>query len=323
MSKIIFDTAIGSTNLGDHIIMDAVHQITETLFPDEFLLQIATHQRIHPLDLPTLRKFDMAVVGGTNLLKNDNIRYSQWKVGLKELAVLKHKVVLLGVGWWQYQNQPLSPYSRFLYRQLLAKQWTHSVRDSYTLNKLASAGIHNVLNTGCPTVWSLDAEHCRQIPVEKCDTVVTTITDYLRDPERDRQMLETLKAQYKEVHLWLQGSKDLEYVRQLCDGVEIIPPKLAAFDDFLESRTCDYIGTRLHAGIRALQKKRRSLIIGIDNRALEMQKDIGIQVLARTDMDALPTWIHQQHPVELRIHWEAIETWKSQFTIHSNQQASQ
>lgn len=317
MSKIIFDTAIGSTNLGDHIIMDAVHQITEELFPDEFLLQIATHQRIHPLDLPTLRPYDMAVVGGTNLLKNDNIRYSQWKVGLKELSVLKNKVVLLGVGWWQYQNKPLSPYSRFLYRQLLAKQWSHSVRDSYTLKKLTSAGIHNVLNTGCPTVWSLDAEHCRQIPVEKSDTVVTTVTDYLRDPERDKHMLETLKAQYKEVFLWLQGSKDLEYVRQLSDDVQVIPPKLAAFDRFLENRSCDYIGTRLHAGIRALQKKRRSLIIGIDNRALEMQKDIGIQVLARSNMDALPVWIHQHNPVELRIHWEAIAAWKSQFTVRS------
>ena len=52
-------------------------------------------------------------------------------------------------------------------------------------------------------------------------------------------------------------------------------PTLEAFDNLLESEIdLDYIGTRLHAGIRAIQKKRRSIIIGVDNRALEMQKTL-------------------------------------------------
>src|SRR5690606_19174172 len=118
MPKIIFDTAVGSTNLGDHIIMDAVNQIGNQLFEEDFVINISTHQRIHPLDLIQLRKFDLAVVGGTNLLKNDNFLRSQWQVGLKETVVLRKKAVLFGVGWWQYQSQPVSPYSKFLYRSL-------------------------------------------------------------------------------------------------------------------------------------------------------------------------------------------------------------
>lgn len=314
MPKIIFDTAIGSSNLGDHIIMDAVHPLLEELFEDEFLLQIATHQRIHPMDLPSLRKYDLALVGGTNLLKNDNLRYSQWKVGPQEMLVLRNKVLLLGVGWWQYQQKPISGYSRSLYRNLLNNRFQHSVRDQYTKEKLASIGIENVINTGCPTVWMLDEAHCAQIDTTRQKKVVTTITDYLRDPQRDRQMLETLKTHYEEVHLWLQGSKDLEYVQGLTEGLHYIAPKLSAFDRFLENEECDYVGTRLHAGIRALQYKRRALIIGIDNRALEMRRDISLPVLERAKIGSLPEWIEQEAAIQLKVDQTAIRTWKAQFS---------
>lgn len=326
MPKIIFDTAIGSSNLGDHIIMDAVNRIVEELFVDDFVINIATHQRIHPFDLPLYRKYDLALVGGTNLLKNANIRDSQWKIGLKELLAFRHKAVLLGVGWWQYQNKPVSAYSRFLYRNILSPTWLHAVRDSYTLQKLARIGIRNVINTGCPTVWGLNEAHCRQIDPVKKPLVVTTITDYMRDPAKDQKMLETLLREYEEVHVWLQGSKDRPYLEQLrsqinqqiSQGQELgelhyIAPKLAAFDQFLEDKACDYIGTRLHAGIRALQKKRRSIIIGIDNRALEMHKDIGLNVMERTKIDELSTYIHREEPIILYQDWEAIDRWKSQF----------
>lgn len=314
MSKIVFDTAIGSSNLGDHIIMDAVNGVVEELFADDFVIHIATHQRIHPLDLPTLRKYDLALVGGTNLLKNDNMRGSQWKVGIKDLVALRKKAVLLGVGWWQYQDREISAYSKLLYRSLLSDRYKHAVRDSYTQAKLRSIGIRNVINTGCPTVWGLDEAHCAAINPAKQPVVVTTITDYMREPTHDRQMLETLKQEYDEVHVWLQGSKDLQYVSQLCDGLQFIAPKLSAFDRFLENTPCDYVGTRLHAGIRALQKQRRALIIGIDNRALEMQKDIQLPVLERKKIAGLGRQIQRIEPVLLRIDHASIRQWKSQFS---------
>lgn len=313
MPKIIFDTAIGSTNLGDHIIMDAVNPIADQLFEDDFVINIATHQWIHPLDLMALRKYDLALVGGTNLLKNDNLLDSQWKIGFKEITALRHKVVLFGVGWWQYQSQKVSSFSKTLYRSLLSDQYLHAVRDGYTQKKLASIGINNVVNTGCPTVWGLTAAHCAEIKIDRHPLVVTTITDYLRDPQRDKMMLETLKQEYEQVHVWLQGSRDLQYVNQLTDGLSFIPPKLSTFDRFLEENACDYVGTRLHAGIRALQKKRRALIIGIDNRATEMHKDIGLPVLERMQIESLQERIHDHVPIQLDQPWENIQTWKSQF----------
>lgn len=319
MPKIIFDTAIGSSNLGDHIIMDAVNQIVEELFVDDFVINIATHQRIHTLDLPMLRKYDLALVGGTNLLKNDNIHDSQWKIGLKELLAFRHKAVLLGVGWWQYQDRAISAYSRLLYRNMLSPHFLHAVRDGYTQQKLVSIGIRNVINTGCPTVWMLDEAHCRQINVGKKPLVVTTITDYMRHPEKDRQMLDTLLKEYAGVYVWLQGSGDKPYLERLMgenSGLNFIAPKLSVFDRFLEENDCEYVGTRLHAGIRALQKKRRAIIIGIDNRALEMRKDIGLNVLERSRMEELSDLIYREEPVQLDQGWEAISRWKSQFEAH-------
>ena len=313
MPNIIFDTSIGTTNLGDHIIMDAVDQISDELFMDDFVINIPTHFSIHPKDLHKLRKYDIGIVGGTNLLKNNTLRKSQWKVGIKDLFVLRHKVVLLGVGWWQYQDKPVSPYSKMMYKSLFSKRYLHAVRDNYTLQKLGEIGIKNVINTGCPTVWGLDEPHCSQINPKKRDTVITTITDYMRDPERDRRMFEILKKHYQAVYVWVQGSKDRAYIESLTSGIGYVAPKLSAFDSFLESQPCEYVGTRLHAGIRALQKKRKAIIIGIDNRAIEMRNDIGLNVLERQRIDSLEEKIHEEMSVKLYLDQDAIHRWKTQF----------
>lgn len=319
MPKIIFDTSIASTNLGDHIIMDAVNQLADELFVDDFVLNVPTHFSIHPLDLPALRKYDTALVGGTNLLKNNTFGKRQWKVGMKDLFVLRHKVVLLGVGWWQYQDKPVSLYTKWMYKSLFSNRYLHAVRDNYTRQKLTEIGINNVVNTGCPTIWALDEPHLSQINPKKRDTVVTTITDYLRDPERDRQLFQVLKKNYRHVYVWIQGSKDQAYIESLTTDVRYIAPKLSAFDTFLENESCEYVGTRLHAGIRALQKRRKALIIGIDNRALEMRNDIGLNVLERQRIDLLEEKIHEETSIKLYLDTESIERWKTQFLTTKTQ----
>lgn len=313
MPKIIFDTATGSSNLGDFIIMDSVNTLANELLENDFLLHIPTHLHIHPMDLPLLRKYELAWVGGTNLLKNDQLWAAQWKIGWKEVPFLKKKAVLLGVGWWQYQHEEPSAYTQWFYKNILSRDYLHAVRDQYTKQQLERMGIRNVINTGCPTVWGLTAAHCSQIPGTKQDIVVTTITDYLRDPQQDQKILQILTENYREVYVWIQGSKDENYVRSLASGLKTIAPKLAAFDRFLEENECDYVGTRLHAGIRALQKKRRAIIIGIDNRAVEMRKDIGLPVLERAKIQDLKEWIHADKPTELQIDWASIAAWKGQF----------
>ncbi|MUV37168.1 hypothetical protein JNUCC1_00974 [Lentibacillus sp. JNUCC-1] len=163
-------------------------------------------------------------------------------------------------------------------------------------------------------MWQLTADHCKYIPVKKAENVVFTITDYRKDEQNDKQMVDILERNYKKIYAWVQGSNDLEYILSLSNKIEIVDPTLEAYDKLLDSDLdLDYVGTRLHAGIRALQKKRRSIIIGIDNRALEKQRDFNINVINRNEINSLDTYLNKEISTEIKLDVKAIEDWKAQF----------
>jgi hypothetical protein len=146
--------------------------------------------------------------------------------------------------------------------------------------------------------------------------VVTTITDYSRSPEADRRMLEVLTRSYEQVFLWPQGEGDLDYMRSLdVAGLRPLHTPLAHFDALLAGMSdIDYVGTRLHAGIRALQHGRRSLIISLDNRAREMGADFGLPIIKRDEIADLAGRIDGDIPLSMTLPWEAIERWRAQFS---------
>lgn len=264
-------------------------------------------------------------VCGTNLLKGMKLkaRRNQWKIGIKFLSyILKKKInniVLVGVGWNSYQNKKLNFLEKYFLKKLLNNGHLHSVRDEYTRKKLQEIGIKNVINTGCLTTWSLTQEHCRKINTYKSDKVIFTLTDYNRDYNKDRKLIEILKRNYKEVYFWPQGSEDLEYVKELVkDNIlyEIISPNYESYKNFLEENECDFIGTRLHGGIKALQLLKRTIIIGIDNRALEMQGN-NLPILKRDEIDdKLDEMINSNFIIKIDSYSKNIEKWKSQFYIN-------
>jgi polysaccharide pyruvyl transferase WcaK-like protein len=75
----------------------------------------------------------------------------------------------------------------------------------------------------------------------------------------------------------------------------------------------DYIGTRLHGGIFALNHGRRGLILEVDNRAKEMGKDFGLPTVVRTDLERIRAWIDRSHPFQIRLDQAAIGRWRDQF----------
>lgn len=309
----LIDPAVANDiNLGDHIISAAVRT---TLIDDLGLVETARVPSIRPLtrvQRRSLRAADVVVVGGTNLLSSNMNVYNQWKVNLLDLARLP-RVVLMGVGWWQYQPAP-NVYTRLLLRGLLDRRLLHSVRDGYTADMLASAGIHNVVNTSCPTLWQLDAATQREIPVRRAREVVCTLTCYNMRPELDRPLLELLDELYDRVILWPQGNDDLEYCRSLGVETDHLPHTVDAFDDLLrDSPDVDYVGTRLHAGVRALQNRKRALVLTIDNRAEQIGEDTGLPVVARDDLASIRGWINKSDPVAIKLPRLDIQRWLAQF----------
>ena len=66
-----------------------------------------------------------------------------------------------------------------------------------------------------------------------------------------------------------------------------------------------------------MQKKARSLIIAIDNRALEKNKSFGLPILKREEINELDTIINNTILTEINIPIENIRKWKAQFKNNS------
>lgn len=308
----IFDTSIAAYNIGNQIIMDAVKTELMELFPQSFVLSLPVE------DIKTnARRYnavsDISFVGGTNILNGDIRKYRQWDLDLHNILRLS-EIVFMGCGWCQYEERPVTRYTRWAFDKILSKKYIHSVRDEYTRNKLATIGIGSI-NTGCPTLWRITDEVTDWIPKNKNRGVVITLTDYNRNRERDTKLLDVCLRNYQKVYLFPQGTGDIPYIKDLgyIERLQVISPQISAYNALLESGEVDYIGTRLHAGIRALQKSVRSFIIGIDNRAKEMARDFGLPVLAEESMNRLEEWINVPYSLELKIPFERIEFWKQQF----------
>lgn len=260
----------------------------------------------------------MGFVLGTNLLRN-KIRFrgrkNQWAINFYDCLFMK-PAILMGVGWNKYSGK-IDLKSKFFYKRALNDKYTHSVRDNYTKQKLFECGIENVINTGCPSLWCLSEKHTEQLPTQKARNVVFTLTDNTRSIEEDCKLIDILISHYEEVLFWPQGSEDLEYFHSLKNlkksRIQILSCHLNSLDKALNINDIEYVGTRLHAGIRAIQKKKRSLIISIDNRATEMHKDFNLPVIGRNELELLPLKIETDRITSLNIPLESIKTWKDQF----------
>lgn len=310
----ILNTWIGSENIGDQIIMDGCKSFINENFAKDFYLEFPTHEKIGMYSYRILNTMDTKIVCGTNLLKSDQTRNRVWNVGLRDSLFLKD-VVLLGVGANSYYKK-IDPLTKLIWRRILSKDKIHSVRDDYTKEFLNKLGFDNVITTSCATMWKLTKEHCKKIPVIKAENVVFTLTDYDREEELDKQLIEILLKNYKKVYFWPQGSKDLEYLKDLgcIDRLEIVGMNLLAYDNLLRSEdSLDFIGTRLHGGIRALQNLRRTIILSIDNRAEEKRK-YGLCILKRESMDKLEELLHSEIITDINLPLKEIEEWKSQFS---------
>lgn len=309
----VFDTSLSSGNMGDMIICDFCDKIMDETLGEFSALRVPTHVLPDAHLVRELPKYKNKIIYGTNLLTSHFESFTNWKI--PEDLYGYQDVVALGVGWCYYSDD-ISETSREIYRRVLSKKQIHSVRDRYTEQKFRQMGFDNVVFTGCATLWELTPEKCAMIPQTKASRVIATITDYSRDEEADRFMLELLFKHYEEVFVWIQGTKDMEYLSSIMDvtKLNLVERSLDAYRDVLQQGDIDYVGTRLHAGIYALNQNVRSIIIAVDNRATEMGKDVNLPVIQRKQIfQELEGMLESRIVTQLDIPWDNISLWKNQF----------
>jgi polysaccharide pyruvyl transferase WcaK-like protein len=315
------DGLIQGSNLGDAVIMKSVDHILRELFPQATFIRVSSHLKLGRFHRSKLKECDIVFVGGSNLLGGSYFLWQrlkfvfQWKLSLLDSLSLLNKLVLFGPGWRQY-NTNAGLYTRLRYSLTMSKQYFHSVRDKYTVQKLKGMGIENVSFTSCPTTWELGEYDASTIPCVKSDTVVTAVCDYKPHPKADIELFKLLKKNYKRVFLFPQSVADFEYLERhdiSLDGIEIIGSSLEELAQFYSENDCDFVGARLHGGIFSLQNKKRSLIIATDNRATEIRNSINLPVVDRLDYDGIERWIQFPMPFSIKLPTEAIMAWKKQF----------
>lgn len=323
MKKIsVFDTAIASENCGDFIIMEAVNQELKNMFSNDMFFFLQTHDVISIQSYKINRAADYSFVGGTNLLSSSmhmlgimGIRANQWRISIIDALFLRN-IILMGVGCITY-NRLQNYYTPRLFGKILDNNILHSVRDSYTEARFRAMGFDNVINTGCPTMWRLTKQHCASIPTQKAHSVVFTLTDYRKNPQQDQKLIDTLVKHYAKVYFWPQGSGDYDYLKSFkhSANVTILGGNLWSYDALLQDKQIDldYVGTRLHAAIRALQNKRRAITLGIDNRAIEKSKDFNLPMLLRDEIEQLDAVLNNKLSTDLSLNTDNINIWKNQF----------
>ncbi len=318
---ICFDTSMATSNMGDFIIAESCDLQLQKILSNNFVIRFPTHTPIAHWYQDSHRTCGGRYHGdakykflyGTNLLNHNMLLPTPpWNINLFN-SKMARETICVGVGLGSSSSK-IGLYTKCLLKQNLSKKYVHSTRDEKTANFLRECGL-KAINTGCATTWNLTNEHCAEIPQEKSNAVVFTLTDYMRDREMDSYLIRTLKSNYEDVYFWVQGTNDYEYFSCLeqTEDITIIPPSLAEYSKVLD-KNVDYIGTRLHAGIKALQKKVRTIIIEVDNRAADMNESISLPIINRTKLaENLENMIHSAFATQLNIKTDAIDEWRSQF----------
>ena len=330
MQVFVFDPARSehggapSINLGDLIIRRSIDELLAELLPGADIFRASSHQFLDHDLLQQAMLADLVLVAGTNLLSSHILDYNQWKLSPDPAFSINPpqlNAVLLGVGWWQYQDAP-DAITREYYKTILHPTLSHSVRDAYTGQKLASCGVPGILNTSCPTLWKLDGrDAARRQNNRQC---LFCLTDYNQQPETDNSLIEVLLESYETLFFFPQGSDDLRYAASLPafgqagERIVSLPHTIEALYDIVGKGALDYIGTRLHTGALCLEYGAPALILGIDNRSQEIARDINLPVAPRGDMRAIRQWLAGGPPHgPVRLPNDDIARWK-EGVLHPN-----
>ena len=325
----LLDTSIGTSNLGDYIIMECVRKELEPLLEQNFVYTVPTHLSAfnafsvwrNSLAVQNYTNCDLKFAGGSNLLVKDlRTHYPQWNIHSFDSKPLYGVVTVgVGAGAGEYTNR----YTTKLYKKVLSHKYYHSVRDERSKEYVESLGL-KAINTGCVTMWLFTPQFCQQIPVKKANRCVFTVTARPADypvREEEQEILNILLRNYSEVYFWIQGDKDFDYFNRMqnTDQIKIVPPSIEAYDALLRQDDLDYVGTRLHGGIYAMRHKKRAIIIAIDERAREINKANNLNCIELSEVPAkLEKMVQSEFATEVKMPFDEIERWKRQFIIRED-----
>jgi len=301
----------GKNNAGDFLIKHRAEALFARERPDRDIVDLNAWE---PLDEKKLEQVNnsraLILMGGPSL------RYEMYP-GIyrltENLSDIKVPVTLMGVGWksasghWQdTYRYPLSDRSKQLLVKAEDSGLPLSVRDYHSLNSLQFNGIKNVVMTGCPAYYDLEAlglppEMPRQISSigfslgvsfvqntqmeTQMKQQILACREYFRDAEIEVLFHHSLETEVTEAAYGRAMSKHLERHRQFAEWLESkqIPYRDISGNalNLVESysRLNLHVGYRVHAHIFMSSVGKPSLLLSEDGRAKGSQGAIGGMVV--------------------------------------------
>ena len=323
MKKVLLlDTSIASNNMGDEIIMRSAEQyLDHRLFKGYYKLRYPTHTVAFTAysskgweKAEIVRGADMKFIFGTDLLCKDMLHpINLWNINYLNCSPLKGTVTV-GCGCSLEKIKHINLYTRKLYDKVLSHEFIHSTRDEETKLFLEQMGFKAVV-TGCPTLWSLTPEVCKNIPATKSDSVVFTLSGTSKDLKKDQYLIDTLNRNYNEIYFWVQTIFDLEYLNEFknIENINVLNCDLNGYSEFLLSHDVDYVGIRLHGGIFAMQHNKRTIIIAIDHRARNINLNNHLNCIERNAIEGIDEMINSDIVTNVKIDYKTLKGWFDQF----------
>jgi hypothetical protein len=286
---ILLNPALGSTNLGDSVIVNAIKSIFKS-WNISFLTELSTHRKWTAEEAKIAMEADYFILGGSNLLTTSlfPLSHTQWKISFNEFRILRNKTILFGPGWRRDEGD-LTSFTSRLYGFLMAKDSPQLVRDGVSRERLLKTG-REIVNSSCPTLFGIQ-EVEENLNCIGNTTVVVALSGNIKNVDQDKKILKIASSNYNKVKLFPQGvfdSKfpeysDERYFRELGLNYEVLEGSLEDFSRELKSGS-HYFGTRLHGGIFAMQHGNPSTIIDVDTRARNIFIGSGYEVLSRESL---------------------------------------
>lgn len=298
--------AISSLNLGDQILFRHISAIVNGMFPEAFLINIPAYNKFDERSKFILDKCDLAFFCGTGPL-SDSLG-EHWAFGLEDY---QNKVVLLGCGWNNYEeDSKMDNRTENLLKSALSDEFSHSVRDWYTQEKMEQLPQFETIDTACPSMWGIDNDN---ISDRKSKKVLFTLNSVRGNYVKDRQMCQILSNNYEDVFFLAQSPFDSDYAKSMGIDYKQINSTVENLDALISQMDFDYVGHRLHGGIHCLNGGKRSLIIGIDNRAITISETTGLPIFEYDEIENIEHWINNPEASNIILPEESINEWAGQF----------
>ena len=311
-----------SDNLGDLIISKSMVSILSDIFPDTEIIRFSPAADLDYKQRQLIRKASYSFIGGSNLLFSSLRDYRQLLIRKGKFIWLfpgVKNMILFGPGWGEGYGHTSTWKTRLFYKKILSPNHIHAVRDEYAEEKLGTETDYTVINTNCPSTWTLDGKETNL--TTKTKTVLFTLTDYNKQIVPDNLFIKILLEHFQRLVFFPQGANDIEYINTLeqyiknKDRINILAFDLEAFDNFIKAEDFTYAGTRLHGGIKCMQQNKATLILAVDHRAIEMAKNSGLPVIKRNDEELLRKWLDgtKIFSTNISLPVKNITRWRQQF----------